>query len=284
MEMNDVTVGVKSFFRPQKLEICLESLVNADFEFSEVLIVDDGKISEDKQEVYDYYSNKLPMTVYDLEFDHGLAASRNKLVEEMNGDYLLLLDDDIAVPRNIDHLKLILEKCDSLGGIAGLMYEDGDYKAIAHDLVLRDNLLGRTLVRDISSNKIGSVDSNIGTKTFYKYDFIPNCALFKKTCLEDVSWDPEYKIEREHIDFYLQHKETSQWEFGLTEEVVFGHYPGGDIDFERNRNSELKHRNSEEYFKRKWDIDRVVSKDKHYYTDEGIIRALKNSLKQFIPP
>ena len=249
MDMDDVTVGIKSFFRPEKLEICLKSLDNNPHEFKEIIVADDGEINEEKRKLYEEYQEKLPLNLIELDFDYGLAASRNKIVEEMNGDYLLLLDDDMAVPGNVDLLKHILEAEDSLGGIAGVLYEDGNYKSSAQDLFLENTLFGKTLVRDIREEKEAEVETQIGRKTIYEYDFITTCALIRREALKDQKWDPEYIIEYEHLDFYWSHKQNTDWHFAITEEVTFSHYPGGSIDFEENRESKDKHKDSEEHFK-----------------------------------
>lgn len=280
--MNDVTVGIKTFFRPEKVEMCLKSLEQSPWRFKQVIVADDGEISDEKRKIYEKYEEKLPLEVVDLEFDYGLAASRNEILEKTSGDYFLLLDDDMTVPANIDHLKRILRNSE-LGGVAGMLYEDGNFRAAAHDIFIKENFMGKTLVRDVRENKRRDIETGLGDKTVYEYDFIPTCALYKIECLEEASWDPEYKIEMEHLDFFLNHKKNTDWKFALSEEVIFGHYPGGSVDFESNRKDEEKHRNSEQYFKQKWNIDRIAWKDKHHYPDRGWKRDVKNSVKRKIP-
>lgn len=280
--MNDVTIGIKSFFRPKKVEMCLRSLHESPWTFKEIIVADDGKISDEKWEIYEEYEKKLPLEVLDLEFDYGLAASRNRILEKASGDYFLLLDDDMTVPTNIDHLKRILQNSE-LGGVAGMLYEDGRFRAGAHDIFIKENFMGRTLVRDVRLNKRREIETELGDKTVYEYDFIPTCALFRIECLEEANWDPEYKIEMEHLDFFLNHQKNTEWSFALSEEVIFGHYPGGSIDFESNREDEEKQMNSKQHFKKKWEIDQIAWKDKHRYPDKGWKRDTKNLIKNALP-
>lgn len=283
--MNDVTVGIKTFFRPEKIEMCLKSLKESPWEFEEIIVADDGKISEEKQKIYSEYEEKLPLEVLDLEFDLGAAAARNELFESSDSEFFLLLDDDMVVPSNIDHLKRILLNRDDLGGVAGMLYGNGDgtLRAGAHDIFIKDGFRGKTLVRDIKENKKTKVETDLGKKYIYLYDFLPTCTLFREECLEETRIDPSHKIGFEHLDLFMNHKMNTDWNFALSEEVMFGHYPGGEINFESHRQDENKLEKSREHFKKKWGIDRISWKDRHYYRDRGCGRDMKNFIKKGVP-
>ena len=45
MKFENVTVGIKSFYRPKKLEECLTSIENSKFQFGKIIVADDGKIN-----------------------------------------------------------------------------------------------------------------------------------------------------------------------------------------------------------------------------------------------
>lgn len=284
MKMNDVTIGLKTFFRTEKLEKCLKSVEQSPYEFKEVIVADDGKASSEKTEIYEKYSDRLPLQVLDLEFDYGLAASRNEIVEEMEGDYLLLMDDDMTLPNSADTLKRILENEKSLGAVSGMLYENGNYRAGAHNFHIRENTFGRSLVRDMTGASSKDVETDIGDKKIHLFDFIPTCSLIRKEVLEEQKWDPKYIIEMEHVDFFLAHKNNTDWEFGLTKEVIFPHYPGGSPDYEEHRDNENKIEDSYQYFLEKWNLDRMVWEDKFLYQDEGCKRTIKNKIKDILPP
>jgi len=84
---------------------------------------------------------------------------------------------------------------------------------------------------------------------------IANAALFRRECLEDYSWDPNYVIGREHVDFYVGHKCQTDWEFGLCPSVLFPHDPGGSDDFLSHRWDNDKYSAAEKYFLKKWGYD-----------------------------
>ena len=205
MKMDDVTVGTKSFYRPEKIRQCLESIAQTDLEFKQVIVADDGDITEEKEEIYEEYQEKLPLEVIDLEFDYGLGGSRNKVHDKMDGEYLLWVDDDMMIPRNVTVMKRILEKREELGGISGIMLEEGEFRAEAHQFKLRETPLGTTLVKDIFEERKEEVNTDTGPKTLFKFDLVLNCLMLKKACLDEAKWDDHYIIQGEHTDFFLNH-------------------------------------------------------------------------------
>ena len=83
--MSDVTIGTKSFYRPKRIKWCLESIYQTDLGFNEVIVADDGEITEEKKQIFQEYKEKLDLKVLDLKYDYGLGGSRNRVFQEMNG-------------------------------------------------------------------------------------------------------------------------------------------------------------------------------------------------------
>lgn len=249
--MGRVAAGVKVFSRAGKLRNLLKSLEEAGIK--KVYVADDGKPSQQKREIYDSEYD-FELEVIDLEYDAGLGYGRNEIVERMSEDYLLLVDADHEVPTNVDVLKKQLEASPELGGVGGLLLENGRLKGSAHDLIEE----GEILVRDIRSEKHQHL---VAAHPIVKFDFIPNAALFRTECLEDYSWDPNFVIGWEHLDFYIGHKRQTEWEFGISPSVVFEHYPGGSESYLINRKNRGKLMASKDYLLAKWGYDQVVWND-----------------------
>lgn len=283
MDMKDVTIGTKSFYRPEKIRKCLESIYNADLEIKKVIVADDGDITEEKQKIYDNYKQKLPLKVLDLEYDYGLGGSRNRVFEELESEYVLWIDDDMIVPRNVNILKQILVSRPEIGGVAGMLIEEGSFRAATHDLEIKEGIFGRTLVRKVNEVNKDHIETEIGEKTIFYFDFVPNCLMLRKECLEDAKWDDNYIIMNEHKDFFLTHKQETDWKFAFTKEVIFNHYPGGSIDFKEERNDDNKHKDSHQYFKEKWGIKRTAFVSKYIEDERGLGRELKDFLKRKMP-
>lgn len=248
----DIAVGTKVFKRTDKLKQLLTSIPNY---VKTVYVADDGRTTE-RSEIYsEQYPFKLK--VIDLEYDKGLGAGRHAIVEALSEEYLLIVDTDHTLPENIETLRNVLRADDSLGGVAGSIFEPNEPAYYITGQFFQE--VNNELHRGPFINK------NIGTKVvddnpLIHFDFIANAAMFKKDCLESYNWDPEYVIGYEHVDFYIGHWKTTEWEFGVCPSVVFNHYPGGNADYDMDRTNENKLLNSERYFLNKWSYEKDVTR------------------------
>jgi hypothetical protein len=247
--MDDVALGVKVFTRADQLQGLLESV--AETEIPTVYIADDGEMTEKKAEIYSTeYS--FETVVLDLDYDVGLGYGRREIVENLDEEFLLIVDTDHRVPENISVLRDQMVQRPEIGGISGLLYEHGEITAVCHDLYER----GGILLRDKKSRK--QVEMVAGYP-LVQFDFIPNVAMFRRECVTEYCWDPEYVIGKEHLDFYVGHMKNTDWEFAINPSVLFDHYPdSGGSDYERNRQSIEKLSNTKRYFLEKWGYSGIV--------------------------
>jgi len=244
--MTEVALGVPVFKRTERLESLLESVPEY---INTVYIADDGNIS-DRRHVYnknfDFY-----LKVLELEYDSGLGKKRAEIVNALEEPYLLVVDSDHIIPQNASILRDQLESNQDLGGISGVLNEYGSLRAGAHNLYEESGYLKR----DIRGTP-DQIDTSI--YPLYKFDFIPNVAVFRSECLQDYYWDPEYVIGKDHVDFYVGHLRNSGWKFAVNPCVVFDHYPGGSENYLQNRQQTEKHHKSEQYFLDKWGYNGII--------------------------
>ena len=184
-----------------------------------------------------------------MEFDAGLGAGRHRIVQEFGEDYLLLMDADMQMPENVHVLLDQLEEDSSLGGVCGVFLEDDRIYTSGCMDIYEENATCKLEVREQKQIKY------LSDYPFVEFDMIANAALFRRRCLEDYSWDPEYVIGREHADFYVGHKRETDWTFGLSPSVLFPHDPGGGDDFLTHRWDDDKYETAHEYFMEKWEFD-----------------------------
>lgn len=119
--MNRVSVVIATMDREEDLRRCLESVATQTRLPYEVVIVDDGSLSEDflreviPPEVEFQYHRKKPP---------GLSASRNLGAEVAHGELILFLDDDVVLePGFIEEVVKVFEQdqTSELGGVSGVI-------------------------------------------------------------------------------------------------------------------------------------------------------------------
>lgn len=92
------SIIVPVFNRPNEVDELLTSLTIQTFTNFEVVIVEDGSKTTCK-DVCDKYSNSLDLK-YFIKENSGPGQSRNYGADRANGDYLIILDSDVVLPKN----------------------------------------------------------------------------------------------------------------------------------------------------------------------------------------
>ncbi len=250
----EVVVGVPFLQREAKLQQLLESAVTNPA-IDSVVVADNGDESE--RDVYGDYGDAVD--VLDLPFDAGIGACRAAVAKQTDAEYLVVVDSDMEIPRNIDTLVQILERDPGLGAVAGILEENGQVRAGVCDFHEDEHFRGRTaLVQSIREDK--SVEWSTGYPVA-RFDKLPNAMVVRRACVDDYGWDSDLK-DKEHLDWFLGHYHETDWEFGVTPAVLFRHHTSRDNDSEyqqqfRFGNDERQQRYRERLLE-KWDYDRVV--------------------------
>jgi glycosyltransferase involved in cell wall biosynthesis len=75
------------------LEECLLSAINQDYEYTEIIVINDGS-TDHSAEVIESYKSKYPAIIDIKTKNQGLSAARNQGLDLATGDYILFLDSD----------------------------------------------------------------------------------------------------------------------------------------------------------------------------------------------
>ncbi|MGP1545794.1 MAG: glycosyltransferase [Prevotella intermedia] len=111
------SIIVPVFNRPDEVDELLSSLLNQIFTDFEVLIVEDGS-QKPCDEVCNKYADRLDLH-YFMKPNSGPGQSRNYGAERAKGEYLLILDSDVVLPKgylNAIEEELKREPADAFGG------------------------------------------------------------------------------------------------------------------------------------------------------------------------
>lgn len=112
------SVIIPVYNRPQEINELLESFTKQDFQDDfEIIIVEDGSEKSSK-EIVETYTNSLNIRYFYKE-NTGAGASRNYGMQRANGNYFIILDSDVIVPKHyLQEVKKVLknEYTDAFGG------------------------------------------------------------------------------------------------------------------------------------------------------------------------
>jgi glucosyl-dolichyl phosphate glucuronosyltransferase len=190
------SIIIPTYNRPSELRNCIQSLLNQTVKPFEIIIVDDGNLSElpfeqecmDSGIHYKYLKKNRP----------GLTESRNEGIKIATGDIIFFLDDDVVLfPDYIKEI-LIIYKSDNglIGGVGGLI-ANAEPKRLSHRLRRIVDIL--FLVSGFDEGKIlpSGFATNFGVKRIpskknMEVDFLSGGVMsFKKEIFREFSFDNE---------------------------------------------------------------------------------------------
>lgn len=275
------SVAVSTFLRPDKLKRCLaavDAIPEGDRPES-VVVADDGEEHPEKDRVYETYADRLPLTVVDLPYDAGLSKKRNEAIDRMETKYVLQLDDDQYVPSNVHELTDVLDADASLGGVAPFWEERGEIKCNAANYRTRNGWV----LKDTHDRECERTESG---HAIYRYDHIPNAAMYRTAVFEDYAWDETYVIAGEDTDFYLRHSVLGEWDFAVTPDYVLRHDPGpGSVaTYEDERKDLEKITASLDYLTEKFGIKGVLQVNSHQHPERSMRGKLVHWLAVSVVP
>jgi GT2 family glycosyltransferase len=155
-------------------------------------------------------------TAYNRPFDSGLSACRNFLIDNTDGDYILLLDDDFIFTENtrIMKMKKILENNTKIGIVGGTVKNEGQETHFECVLEKEGDTLYQRPDEDDWKDCNGIPYKLTGC--------VLNFAMMRRKIFNDIRWDDKIKIKGEHTDFYLRLKDT-KWKVAFCPEVKIDH-------------------------------------------------------------
>ncbi|WP_068595850.1 glycosyltransferase [Pseudomonas sp. BIOMIG1BD] len=95
---------------PEYLRACLESLQMQKLKTSDLVLVEDGPLTEALYEVIEHYKNILPINSVKLTKNQGLASALNEGLAHCQFELVARMDtDDIALPERFDRQVSFME-------------------------------------------------------------------------------------------------------------------------------------------------------------------------------
>ena len=244
--MELITIGITSFNAERTIIRAIESAINQDYQNYEIIIVDDCSTDKTAKLINDYFkrlNNNFNYKLIIHDFNKGPAASRNTIISNSKGEYIIFFDDDDYSYKNRITIqkKLLNEvknrfKNDKIFCFAsGIKIYNSDYKYL-FKAIGSNNVFppGDYLLDFLTHNKkVKNIDYGSGT---------PACSLMalKKTFLDIGMFDE--KLRRvEDADIAIRLTLNGGFLIG-TEQILFEQYysAGSDKSPIMNYNSEIK--------------------------------------------
>ena len=85
----------------QYLSRCLNSVLRQSYSNYEIILLNDGSDDNSREIAYEYKKESSKIRYYENSTNKGVAASRNKLVKLVKGDYFIFIDSDDYVNQDL---------------------------------------------------------------------------------------------------------------------------------------------------------------------------------------
>lgn len=110
--------------KPEFLAECFDSLVKQTLPADEIVLVFDGQINENLQQVINDFNNQLPLKVIALEYNVGLGQALNAGLEQCSHDWVLRMDtDDICVATRFEQQINFIQNNPTIDVLGGQIIE-----------------------------------------------------------------------------------------------------------------------------------------------------------------
>ncbi len=218
--------------------------------------------SEPTEAMRRFYSKHRVEAVW-MPHDSGVTRCRNALVEAADAKYLLLCDDDLIFTSasELSAARKILDHDPEIGVVGGRWFDryDGYPDVVRHwQIFLHLDRRNKMLTAVPAYHFLANVRYAGGHK-YYLCDAVHNFSLFRAEVFDNeaVRWDPRFKSNGEHEDFYLNFKEASPYRVAYYPGLVCVHHRPRAPIYERLRERSEGWR----LFMQKWGIEQYCELD-----------------------
>lgn len=102
MKQPKITIGITSFNAEETIAAAIQSALAQDWEHFEVIVVDDASQDRTAGIAEEFRAQDLCLRVLKNPCNGGVAASRNRIIQEARGDFIAFFDDDdVSAPDRL---------------------------------------------------------------------------------------------------------------------------------------------------------------------------------------
>lgn len=258
----ELTIGIPTCGRPEKVRACLESISNCVTEPVKIIVVDSMITDQNRQ----LYSETPNCEVVAFDEVIGPSAARREISKRLETDYLLFMDDDNEVVGNgVSVLLQHLKDYPAVGIVAGCWCEIGGLREAGQNF--HEGIASGIPV--VTKSFVEHQDLLDQGLTALEVDACLATMLIRASVFEQVSFDPEYDFFLELFDFFIQCK-RSGIRIEVRSDVVFNHSPSqyGATTMRQTQEVEA----AEAYFENKWGVRPYGARSRHLPSSSTLSR------------
>lgn len=215
--MKNVTAVIISFLRQEYARACITSLKTQHPDIK-LLVAENGEYDHEFAGFVKSHGGRYLV----MPFDSGVCYARNRLVEQVDTEYVLVGDDDFfyTPDTGADKMLKFLQKNKTKNLIGGRINENGEIRNYQGFIDFeKDHLVYRmfdeTDCKKDRSSKLRYHDADI-TFNF----FIARTEIVKR-----IKWDEQIKVAYEHSDWFISLKKAGIGGIVYTPDVIVIHKP-----------------------------------------------------------
>src|ERR1017187_8926944 len=102
MKKLDITIGITSFNAEETIAVAIESALAQDWDHLEIIVVDDASQDRTAGIAEEFRKQHLQLRLLKNPFNSGVAVTRNRIIQEAQGDFIAFFDDDdVSAPDRL---------------------------------------------------------------------------------------------------------------------------------------------------------------------------------------
>jgi glycosyltransferase involved in cell wall biosynthesis len=218
-----------TFNRPHTVQRLINS-VREYFPDMPIYVADQSDPSDKMRAYYELHGCKVVW----MENDAGVCASRNAAVDLVTEPYFLLCDDDFyfGPETNFDAALTLLRDQPDIGIVGGRLLDVHEHE---HGSSVENRFWELFFSYDKDKGKLVTIPVHYFAPDpkyaqgveYFECDAVMNFAVFRRGMIDaQIRWDPQFKSNGEHEDFYLNLKMNGQYRVVYTPSIVaYHHHP-----------------------------------------------------------
>lgn len=225
----DLAMVFATFRRPHTVQ----RLVNSVREYFPDMPIYVADQSGPTDEMRDFYARNNCEVVW-MELDVGVCASRNAAVDLVKEPYFLLCDDDFyfGPETSFDAALTLLKDQADIGVVGGRLFDVHEFEGGSS---AENRFWELFFSYDKDKGKLVTIPVHYFAPDpkyaqgieYFECDAVMNFAVFRRDMIDDqIRWDPQFKSNGEHEDFYLNLKVNGQYRVVYSPRIVaYHHHP-----------------------------------------------------------